>query len=128
VAVKVQDRLAAELNVTAEDLGLDDGAFSDRVKIWGQLAATGPDQDAERVYQRVKAHLLRNWITSLTRDADKFRSEGEITVETNILGRIALLQQDLKLAMLGSGTGFVLPGTANPAPEFEAWGVDGGWQ
>lgn len=119
--IKVQDRLTAELNVTAADLGLDDDAFSDRVKLWGQLAA-GPDQDPERVYQRVKAHLLRNWITSLTRDADKFRSEGELTVETNILGRIALLQGDLLLAQ--SAATVDVPGLAAYGPTVDAWGIE----
>lgn len=120
MAVKVQDRLAAELNVSAEDLGLTQDAFDDRVKVWGQLAASGPDQDPERIYQRVKAHLLRNWITSLTRDADKFRAEGDVIVETNILGRIALLQGDLLLAQ-SAGVVFEV---ASYGPTVQAWGVE----
>jgi len=120
VAVKVQDRLAAELNVAPEDLGLTQEAFNDRVRLWSQLAATGPDQDPERIYQRVKAHLLRNWITSLSREADKFRAEGEITVETNILARIAVLQGDLLQAQ-SAGVVFEL---ASYGPVVGAWGVE----
>ena len=120
MAVKVQDRLAAELNVSPEDLGLTPDAFSERVKVWVQLAAASGDQDPERIYQRVKAHLLRNWITALTRDADKFRSEGDLTVETNILGRIALLQGDLLLAQ---SAGVVFE-PASYGPTVGAWGVE----
>lgn len=126
MAVATADRLGAELGVTADDLGLTDQAFGDRIDLWKRLVAGEPD--LERQYQRVKALLLRNWITALSREADKFRAEGELTIETNIVARIALLQADLASAVAGSGPPAFSPGSANPAPVIEAWGLDdSGW-
>ncbi|GAA3995249.1 hypothetical protein GCM10022631_01770 [Deinococcus rubellus] len=93
-----QARLEAELGVTADDLGLSDAQYVSRVQAWQTLAEeTQPDE--LRRYFTVKAYLLRTWITALTRKADKFRAEGDVTVERNMMARVALLKADLDVAL-----------------------------
>lgn len=116
-----QDRLEAELGVTADDLGLSDAQYAARIAVWESLAEeTQPD--VLRRYPSVKAYLLRTWITALTRKVDKFRAEGELTVERDMMARIALLKVDLDVALAAS----LLPtdsGDAAFGPLIGEWGV-----
>lgn len=121
MAVSTKDRLQAELGVQASDLGLEEQAFSDRVKTWGRLAEeTQPD--GTRRYAMVKVYLLRTWITVLSRKVEKFRAEGEITVEQDVVKRIEVLEADLLLAQ--SAAAIEVPGLASFGPVVGGWGVD----
>lgn len=116
-----QARLEAELGVTADDLGLSDAQYDARIAVWESLAGeTQPD--VTRRYPSVKAYLLRTWITALTRKADKFRAEGDVTIERNMMARIALLKVDLDVALAAS----LPPADSSDAafgPLIGEWGV-----
>ena len=119
--VSTKDRLQAELGVQASDLGLEEQGFADRVKTWGRLAEETQSDPAKR-YPTVKVYLLRTWITTLSRKVEKFRAEGEITVEQDIVSRITLLQADLLEAQsAAAGEGSAL---ASFGPVVAGWGVD----
>ncbi len=90
--LKPRQRLEGELNLLPSDVGLSSAAFDDRIKLWAQLAAERAGATEAQQYQHLKALAIRAWITALSRKADKFRAEGDVTTERDILGRIERLE------------------------------------
>lgn len=121
------DRLEGLYGLTGADLGLDGAAFTRRVALWEQLAAeqggTSRQQQA-----RVQVTALTNTITALMRRADRFRAEGDLTTERDILGRVEVFQGWLSAAVAEadptspSNGG---PRSANPAPDITGYGIGG---
>ncbi|GAA4002349.1 hypothetical protein GCM10022631_11300 [Deinococcus rubellus] len=123
-----RDRLEAELNVVADDLGMTEAQFEARIDVWTELATERDAVTLAQQYEHVKALLLRSWIVALMRKSDEFEAVGDIKRKTNILGRVqqfealervALRNADLLIEVLG-------PVAANPAPVIGGWGVEYG--
>jgi len=121
MAVSMQQRLQAELGVTPNDLGLSEDDYLERLAIW-QALAEETQPDVTKRYPAVKIYLLRTWITTLSRKVERFRAEGEITVEQDVVKRIELLEADLLLAQ--SAAAIEVPGLALFGPVVGGWGVD----
>lgn len=125
LALTTVDRLEGLYGLTGTDLGLDEMALARRVGLWEQLAAEqgGTPQQQQA---RVRVTALTNTITALMRRADKFRAEGDITTERDILGRVEVFQGWLKAAEAEvnptspSSSG---PRITNPAAEFIGYGI-----
>ncbi|MDL2342567.1 hypothetical protein QOL99_00190 [Deinococcus sp. MIMF12] len=120
------ERLEAEHSLTAEALGMSEGVFDRRLVLWEEVAGERTDATESQRQAHVASLALGAWIAYLLGQADKFRSEGQITVEQDILGRVALLREQQGAAQAQAG--LVAPAangpvTANPAPIFEPWGV-----
>ncbi|MGY2892483.1 hypothetical protein [Deinococcus sp. UYEF24] len=116
-----EERLEAELGVQATDLGLSSEQYASRLQAWAALAEeTQPDTTKQ--YPTVKVYLLRTWITNLSRQVEKFRAEGELTIEQDTVARIVLLQGDLLLAQ--SAATVEVPGLASYGPVVGCWGVE----
>lgn len=122
------DHLEGTYGLTAEGLALDDTVFTRRVGLWERLAAQRAGASDGQRTAHIEVLALRAWQAQLMLDADKFRAEGDITVEKDVMSRVKQVEGWLKAAVAQaglpvSGTG---PRGANPAPEFETWGlVDG---
>ncbi|SEI67065.1 hypothetical protein SAMN04488058_101298 [Deinococcus reticulitermitis] len=116
------ERLEAEYALTAAALGLSATAFEGRIELWETLAGerAGATDDQRRA--QVASFALTAWIAYLIEQDDKFRAEGDLTTERDVLGRIALLREQQRAAQQAAG--LVAPlGTANPAPLLEPWGL-----
>ena len=99
-----------------------------RVGLWERLAAQRAGVSAEQRTAHTEVLALRAWQAQLMLDADKFRAEGDITVEKDVMARVKQVEAWLKAAEAAAGlipaaTGQV---SANPAPEFGAWGLADG--
>lgn len=119
------DRLEGMYGLTGADLGLDGAAFTRRVALWEQLSAEQGGTPRQQ-QARVRVTALTNTITALMRRADKFRAEGDITTERDILGRVEVFQGWLTAAVAeadptspSSGG----PRSANPAPDITGYGI-----
>lgn len=127
MALTAAQRLEAELSLTAAALGMTGTQFSDRVKLWDKLAAEREGATAAQQQAHVKALALHAWIARLMGQADKFRAEGDVTVERDLMGRIRFLEPQLTAAQAAAGlTAVSAPGgraSANPAPLLEGWGI-----
>ena len=121
------ERLEGELTLTAPDFGLDEGGYEARIEIWEELAGEREGVSTAQRAAHIRYLALRAAIMSLIQQADKFRAEGDITTEKNILGRVSVLKDFMTAAEVEAG--LVAPvqsstsGRANPAPEFEEWGI-----
>ena len=127
-ALSTADLLEASYGLTAESLGLDAATFTRRVVLWERLAAQRPGAPEEQRAAHAQVLALRAWQAQLMQDVDKFRAEGDITVEKDVMSRVK--QVGLWLAAAEAEAGLVPAPTgrvsANPAPEFGTWGlVDG---
>ncbi|WP_104990867.1 hypothetical protein [Deinococcus sp. NW-56] len=126
MTLTVAERLEGELSLTAEALGMSERVFDRRLELWEALAgeretATNAQRQAHVAYLALGA-----WITYLLGQADKFRAEGEVTVERDILGRVVLLRDQQDVAQVQAGLApptTANQGEANPAPILEPWGV-----
>lgn len=124
-ALTTVDRLEGLYGLTGTDLGLDEAAFTRRVALWEQLAAEQGGTPRQQ-QARVRITALTNAITALMRRADKFRAEGDITTERDILGRVKVFQGWLAAATAEAdptaptSTGRI---SANPAPEIDGYGL-----
>ena len=121
------DLLEGSYGLTAESLGLDEATFTRRVGLWERLAAQRPGASEEQRAAHAQVLALRAWQGQLMQDVDKFRAEGDITVERDVMARVKQVGVWLTAAEAGAGlTPVAKRRTANPAPEFGSWGlVDG---
>ena len=127
-ALSTADYLEGTYGLTAEGLGLDGTVFTRRVGLWERLAAQRPGMSAEQRAAHVEVLALRAWQTQLMQEADKFRAEGDITVERDVMARVTQVGVWLTAAEAEAGLTPAAAGqvSANPAPEFGSWGlVDG---
>lgn len=125
MALGTADRLEALYGLTSDALKLDTAAFNRRVALWEALAGEQDSADPAQKAAQVQVLALRAWQTSLLGEADKFRAEGDITVEKDILGRVALVSGWLMAAEAAAGGGSGT-GLSSPAPIMGDWGVDRG--
>jgi len=127
VALSTLERLEAGLGLIPADFELSESAYESRIELWEELAGERPEASETQRQAHIRHLALTGAIASLMRQADKFRAEGDITTEKNILGRVAILQGYQTTAELEAGlvapvqpSGVV---SANPAPEFGEWGI-----
>ena len=118
------ETLEAFYGLTSKELGLDPQAFAGRLRLWEKVTAQkGGTSQAQAAGVRVLA--LRAWVTALIGKADKFRAEGDITVERDVMARVALVQGWLAeaeaeaLTPTGSAVADVF------GPSMDGWGVEG---
>lgn len=109
--------------LTGSELGLDEQRFAARLGLWERLAAQQrPDAPAFQ-QASVRAMALRAWVTALIGKADKFRAEGDITVERDVMARIGLVK-----AWLLEAEAEALPPVSSSAdtfgPVMDWWGVE----
>lgn len=116
------ERLEAEYALTPAALGLSGSAFEARVELWEALAKERPGATDDQRRAHVASLALAAWIAYLIEQDDKFRAEGELTTERDVLGRIALLREQQRAAQQGAGL-VAVGGAANPAPVLEPWGL-----
>ena len=94
------------------DLGLaDQEALAARLSAYLRLAAfERPDGNASQQYQYALGEALGAQIAQLYREQDKFRREGKLTLERDIVGRIDRLSRErdaaLKASEPASGAGY----------------------
>ena len=121
-ALSTSDMLKSMYSLTPATLGLDEDEYAWRVELWERQAATQA-ADPKDLPALIRVLALRAWQAQLVSLADKFRAEGDITVERDIMGRLALVG-----GWLGEAQG-ELPivsarrRRANPSPEIEGWGL-----
>lgn len=118
------DRLEGLYGLDAHTLKLSEAQFARKVGLWLGLAAERETATPAQQAAHVEVLALRSWQTALMREADKFRAEGDITVEKDIMSRVAQVQKWLTAAEAAAGlTAAVVTGGGNPAPEFAEWGL-----
>lgn len=123
VPVTPQELLAGEYNLSGADLGLSDEAYAQRLELWTRLAGRTPGLTAAQQEAALRVLALRAWVTVLIGKADKFRAEGDITVERDIMKRIGVVQDWLNAAEAQATPPASAPrrSPANPAPEIVGW-------
>lgn len=122
VPVTPHELLAGEYNLSGIALGLSDDAYAQRLKLWTRLAGRTPGLTAAQQEAALRVLALRAWVTVLIGKADKFRAEGNITVERDIMKRIGVVQGWLEAAEAqATPSSSTQRGAANPAPEIVGW-------
>lgn len=127
--VTLAELLEGNYGLTAVSLKMSADDFTRRLGLWNKLAAQRQTASADQKAAHGQVLALRAWQSQLMGQADKFRAEGDITVEKDIMARVA--QVDLWLKSAEAEAGLTLPTAqadhrANPAPEFGAWGLHDG--
>lgn len=112
--------LEAHYGLTADALGLTAEGYVQRLKLWERAVTAWP---VERREAGLRTLALRAWVTRLVAQADKFRAEGDITVERDILGRIEVVRSWLATAEAEGAASAAATGSANPSPELVPWGI-----
>ncbi|GGL18369.1 hypothetical protein [Deinococcus radiotolerans] len=127
MALSLTARLEARYGLTAEDFELEGDQYRDRAALWQELAAEREAATEPQRTAHAQALALTALIMAQTRRADKFRAEGDITTERDILGRVAIFQgwltaaeRDAGLAPPDTSPG---PRHANPNPTVDPWGL-----
>ncbi|RJF74459.1 hypothetical protein D3875_04050 [Deinococcus cavernae] len=121
-ALSTSDMLKSMYGLTPVTLGLDEGEYAWRVELWERQAATQA-ADPKDLPALIRVLALRAWQAQLVSLADKFRAEGDITVERDIMGRLALVGSWLGEAQGELPTVSARRRRANPSPEIEGWGL-----
>ncbi|MBZ9715279.1 hypothetical protein [Deinococcus multiflagellatus] len=121
-------RLHGEQHLTAADFNLEPTAYQNLVDLWVELASEREGVSLQQRRAHVRVLALKAVIQILIGEDDKFRAEGSITTEKNVMARVNLLQGWLKDAETEAGlvapvTPVAQVGQANPEPEFAEWGL-----
>lgn len=111
--------------LTPAMLGLpDQGALEDRVGQYLTIAGvTGGDDPTEPQRQRTLALIYSARIVTLEGEVEKFRAEGEVSIERDLLSRIARLERLRDAATLAAQPPADSGGTGDLGPYVGAWGV-----
>lgn len=119
----VRDELEASYGLTGQVLGLSPGDLDRRITLWLGVAARRTTASTAQQAAHVRVLALTGWITRLMGGADKFRAEGDLTVEKNNMARIALVQGWIDEAKAEAGLIDADVVGGNPSPEFTEWGL-----
>ncbi|MBZ9715495.1 hypothetical protein [Deinococcus multiflagellatus] len=126
-ALSAAARLEGRYGLVAEDFALTPTDYAQRVALWEAMAAEQASATPEQRQAHVQVLALTAVIMAQTRRADKFRAEGDITTERDILGRVAIFQGWLAVAegLAGLAPPAAAPGPrrANPSPVIDPWGL-----
>lgn len=122
ITLSAEELLEAHYGLTPEVLGLTSEAFTQRVALWEQLVSERPE---EKRAAGVRVLALRAWVTRLLAQADKFRAEGDVAIERDMLGRVKVVQGWLSVAQVEAAAGGEadVSDSGNPTPVLEAWGI-----
>lgn len=108
--------------LTGSELGLDAQRFAARLDLWERLAAQKFPDGPDLQQASVRAMALRAWVTTLIGKADKFRAEGDITVERDVMARVGLVN-----TWLSEAEAETTPPASSSAdtfgPVMDEWGV-----